>query len=227
VFKRFFKGKGSDSPRPTYLENQEPNIPWLVSLKLNRFLTIIVVVQSFVIVGMATSYVFLFPLKEKIPIIVEFSNGTNNFAIVQKGNEEIRSNANLIEMLLTRYVTDRETVDKITEEPIRYPRVMAMSSPTLGADFRRTYGDKTMGLYFKEGFKRSIRVTRSSSLAPGVFQLEFVATDTLDGRGGENKSEWVATMDYGFSDQLVKYDERLLNPVGMFISEYTLSRRSK
>ena len=137
MFKKLFNRKGGDSPRPTYLDNHEPNLPWLVSLKLSRFLTIIVIVQSVVIVGMATSYAFLFPLKEKIPIIVEFSKGTTNFTIVQKGNDEIRSNANLIEMLLNRYVTDREAVDKITEEPIRYPRVMAMSSAGLGADFRR------------------------------------------------------------------------------------------
>lgn len=215
--------KGKQASR----DNPEPNIPWLTSLKMNRYLTILLVVQSVVILGMATSYVFLFPLKEKIPIIVEFSNGTNNFTIVQKGNEEIRSNANLNEMLLRRYITDRETVDKITEEPIRYPRVMAMSSSTVGADFRRVYGDKNIGLYFKEGFKRAIRITRSSSLAPGVFQIEFIATDTLDGRRGETLSEWVATMAYGYADQLVKFDDRLLNPVGLFISEYTLSRRVK
>lgn len=204
-----------------------PSMPWLQAVKTSRILLGVVITLSLVIVAQGVSMSYLFPLKEKIPVFVEFQTGGNNFVVVEAASKNVRANQALLAMFVRLYVTSRERIDKQTETEIRYPRVVAMSSPKVSKNFKDIYGNKSTGLFFQEGFKRDVVITRDSSLANGIHQVEFKTIDTIEGRKGETIGEWVATVSYDFADQLVSYDERLMNPMGLFVTGYTLSKRRK
>ena len=203
---------------------KSPASPWLYANRNNRRLTLITITFAVVIVAQAVALVSLFPLKKVVPVYVEFKDGGSNFVVVQRAEGEISANQNLISMFLRSYVVSRETVDKITEKN-RYQYVMSLSGEKVASNFRRLYGDKSTGLYFQDGLKRAVHVVRDNPLGRGIHQVEIETVDTNDAKAGETRADWIVTIQYAFNDQRAKFDERLQNPMGIFIEEYSLTKR--
>lgn len=220
---RLFKGRKADG---------EPSAPWATALNLVKLLSVLLCVSIIGNVAQAIALTALFPLKEKVPVIVAFREPSQNFVVIEKAEGKIRSNPRLLSMFLRRYIVDRETVDKQTETEIRYPRVMAMSDGLVKQDFKTTHGPPN-GLFYRDGFKRYVRIIRDSPLAAGIHQVEFETRDTIDSKPGELqgaepvKTEWVATITYDYRDQAVKADEAAtdFNPMGLFIIKYSIAKR--
>jgi type IV secretory pathway component VirB8 len=107
-----------------------------------------------------------------------------------------------------------------------------MSDGGVFQSFKAAYGPPH-GLYYKEGLKRQVKITRDSALSDGIHQIEFETRDFIEGRPGDMqgaepvKTEWVATITYAFSDKQVRANEAALdfNPMGLVITEYTIARR--
>lgn len=183
----------------------------------------------------------------KEPIYVEFRSGSNNFVMVARAGEKVRENNVLVEASIRRYLVDRERVDKVTEE-LRYRRVMAMSDDRVGEAFRTKYGADNSP-FKTRGQKRNIEIMRAEKLVPGIFQVEYTVEDTFGESqrsftgnkeeptgdvkhsrfrdANRTKAEWVATIAYVFREQSVTYDEMLMNPLGLFITNFSLTRRKK
>jgi len=202
----------------------EVTAPYMQSIRNNKILAICFVASIILNILLVISFMFLLPMKEKVPYIIEFSSGTNNFVTVQKAGGVITNEKALISMFMRMYVTSREKIDHATESEIRYPRVMSMSSQEVRTKFQRIYGDKTNGLYFKKGLERKIQIIRDSYLAKGLHQVEFETIDSYDFKKDE-KQYWIATLQYTFVDRKVSYDERLLNPLGFLVLKYSITRR--
>lgn len=171
--------------------------------------------------------VSMFPLKEIVPYIVEFKNADTNVVTIERADQGVRGNAKLLSTLMRGYVSDRESVDKITEKGIRYPRVRHMSTDNVWNAFLSLYGNKDVGPLFKDGLKRYIRFTSDSALAEGIHQVEFQRIDTLDGQQGEAVSKWIATIRYTFVERKVTEAEALMNPTGLVVTEYTIKARQE
>lgn len=202
-----------------------PDASFQQALRNNRLLTHLLLGQAGVIIVLVIAIVSLLPLKSKEFVLYEFSNGGNNFVKITKAGEEIRSRPLLIAHFLRAYVQAREPINKV-DEAERYAAVVrAMSSDKIFSAFRAAYGNKSSPLY-KDGFKRSIEIVRDSAIDAGIHQIEFKTKDSTDGVKGENVQEWVANIAYTFDAQAVSFDDRHFNPIGMIITEYTLSSRS-
>lgn len=198
------------------------SLPYRKVQMLNNTLIGLVVVLTLVIGCLAVAIYGVLPLKEVRYEFFEFDNATQNFVKLEHANARVQSNAALASMFLRRYVKDREVIDKVTERE-RYKRVHFMSSDDVWKAFKDTYG-KQDGLVQKPGFKRDIEILREQPLAAGVFQVEFRTTDYLEGKSEADRNYWVATMNFDFRDQKVSYEDRLLNPMGLFISNYSIAR---
>ena len=214
-------------------DDQQPSAPWATSTKLARMMGVVVIIEAIAIVALVVVIAFMVPLKEKIPIFYEFKEPGQNFVRIDKAGKDLTTNGQLIRMFLRRYVMDRETVDKQTETSIRYPRVFAMSSNAVATNFKKVYGNPETGLFFKKGFKRSVHIQRDSYLDTGLHQIEFETVDTLEGKPGQahnqmvKKTEWVSIITYDFLEQDVNFEDSLLNPLGLGIVEYTITKRRK
>jgi len=201
-------------------------LPWVQAVTTNKVLAVLLVLSMVGNICMAFGFSYLFPLKTIEPVIVEFSSSRNNFVTVASGRQNLTSNFMLIRHFLRQYVVQREKIDKITEEQ-RYQVVYAMSGDEVSQSFRAVYGDPEKGLFFIDKFKRDITITRDDPLAKGIHQVEFITTDTYDDERGTEESEWVATISYKFVDQMVTYSEADFNPLGLIVTEYSLSKRKR
>ncbi len=198
--------------------------PWMYALKLCKMLSFFLFLSILANIVMAYGYSYLFPLKEKIPVVVEFSTSDNNFVVVQSGKENITSNFLLVRMFLKEYVVNREKVDKITEDQ-RYLKIYTMSAGRVFDDFKKVYGNPETGLFYVDKFKRSIMIISDSRIARDIHQIEFNTIDKYDDERKATVSEWVTTLRYKFVKQKVSYEKAELNPLGLLITEYSTTKR--
>lgn len=192
-----------------------------ISVSINK-------VQGLVIVVLAIALATLFPLKEKVPVYVEFQNGRQHFLVIARGQSEINESQAVLDREIQTYINARESVDKVTEKE-RYDLVYRQSSEEVWKPFWAIVSNKNVSLFYKKNKKRSINITRYGNLTDGVYQVEYETIDKTEGSEEEDKiKEWVATMSYTFNNQLVSYEDKHINPLGLQITEYTVaSRRTK
>jgi len=214
------------------MPEQAPLAAYKQTLVINERLFKIIIGLIVLLIAAIIPYYFLFPLKETNIEFVEFKSGTNNFVTVAKAGREFTNKQLLISMFLRRYVVDREVVDKTTES-IRYARVLAFSGDRVATNFQRTHGGKG-ALVFRDNFKRMITIKRDGALDYGLHQIEFITEDTEDDKQDltdiEKKpvtQEWTVSIEYKFEAQNVSYNKANLNPLGLKIVQYSLSRREK
>lgn len=204
-----------------------PRVPFLRLVSMNRVLGWICFALLGTIIALVIGILSLFPLKEKELVIVQLDPANNSRYILAKADEAIQSNAALISSMIRIYVNDRETVDKISEGE-RYARVQAMSTDTVFKAFESYYANKDVSPLFQEGLKRAIQITNDRSLADGIHQVEFTRIDTQErGLSPTVATKWVAMMKYGFADRKGTIEDKLLNPLGIFIVEYSLTKRQE
>ncbi len=202
-----------------------PDASYLQALKNNRLLTHVVLGLLALAGLLAVAVVSLFPLKTKEFVVYEFVTGGNNFVRIHRADGELKARPLLLGHFLRYYVQNREPINKV-DEADRYQRVKAMSSEKVFSIFRTNYGGKESPLR-REGFKRTIVITRDVPVDQGIHQVEFKTVDTTDGSAGERVAEWVANIQYSFESREASYDERYFNPLGLVVMEYTLSVRSQ
>jgi len=204
-----------------------PRVPFLRLISMNRVLGWITFGLIGAIIALVIGILSLFPLKEKELVIVQLDPANNSRYILAKANEALQSNEALISSMIRTYVNDRETVDKITEAD-RYARVQAMSKDTVFRAFETVYANKDISPLFQEGLKRSIQITNDRALAEGIHQVEFTRVDTHERTPSPQvATKWVAMLKYGFADRKGTIEDKLLNPLGLFVVEYSLTKRQE
>ncbi|PCH54387.1 MAG: hypothetical protein COC22_00200 [Flavobacteriaceae bacterium] len=216
------------------------------AIKGNILLSRIIVFLAIALVGQGI-YHDQNPIIKEHPVFIEFQSSSNNFVKIAEAGETLQANRALVDASIRRYLVDRERVDKTTEE-MRYQRVMAMSSDKVSEEFRIKYGADDAP-YKSRGQKREIEIVRSDELVRGIYQIEYKVTDTFGETqrsftgdeeiasgdlkrhpvNDKNKqvAEWVATIGYDFKKQLITYDKHLMNPLGLFVENFSLSRRKE
>lgn len=192
------------------------------AIRNNKILTLVVVLLTVLSVVLSGFVISLFPLKTTETIFYSFDRPGDNFVRIDKVNGSLAGNQLLVSSMLRRYVKDRETIDRVTEIE-RYPNIMSMSSNRIGNKFREEYGGDKSPLQ-QEEFKRQIRVVRDSYIDRGIHQVEFVTEDFRAGRLVAS-STWVASLAYEFDQSVVAYEARYINPIGIFVTEYSLAER--
>lgn len=199
-------------------------IPWIQAAKLVKILTILLVCSMVVNIGLGGALTTLFPLKTTETVFVQVKNEGENFIILHKANEAIQNSMPLVGMFMRIYVNGREKVDKTTEK-IRYPQIKAMSNHEVGNNFEKMVMDKKVSPFLRPFLKRDIQIVRDVALAKGIHQVIFDRIDTYDDKPSRKpkKTRWAATIHYNFQDQKVAFNQTHLNPVGLFVQEYTLT----
>lgn len=216
-------------------------------LRLFRTVVIALIVLA---LGLAAGYPIILPLKEYIPVYVEFSTSGNNFVTIKSAGQNVTERELLRDITLRSYVVMREGVDQVTEVN-RYECVMSMSNSKVRNEFRKRYVDKpesrgdAMPLARVPGFKREIHIHHDLPIearkSKGKHQVEFYTIDSMDGVqedgvSPENKTEpetksWVALIQYRYTNRKISIeklkkavgeDGAVCNPVGIEIVDYTL-----
>ena len=157
----FFKEKKTD-----------PNYLFLLERNLKAYMLYIILILALISTLLALALVFLMPLKETKPYLVFFSNGENNFVKVTEANYPIRSDEALMKNILSGYVLNRETINRINDEE-RYEITRIQSDINVWKAFQNLVTEKN-SIYTTKNLYRNIRILNVTLLSKNVATIDFV-----------------------------------------------------
>ncbi|VEG82403.1 type IV secretion system protein [Wolinella succinogenes] len=187
------------------------------------YLLLACIAELLVIVVLITAIITLFPLKEKEPYLVHFSNAEQNFVTLERAGAELRSDKAVLTALMATYVRNREMIDRMTEKE-RFEEVRLQSSAKVWRSFE-TLVNTENSIYAQKKLKREIRLVNISFLRVGISTVDFIAK-TTNGENGSTISEerYRAVLSYGFADTKLRFDEKNMNPTGFLVNDYGVTQ---
>ena len=211
------------------VEHKSDSLPTQKALQnLPIILVRVIFIMGAVIITLLVVIALLFPLKEKIPYLVEFKTSQDNYVTVRKANKETRSDKAIIHREIKGYVKARETIDQV-DELRRYTKIVRLkSSPRVYETFLNSYQGKKE-LWEIEGFVRSSKIENVSDVVFSpqeneyITIVEFSITDSYRDGTTTKSHFYKATMRYGFSDQKISQEDLTLNPMGLNVVDYVVS----
>lgn len=178
----------------------------------------------------------LWPLKEKHYVFLKFSDKREQVVTVLPMYEESEGMELHQEGIVREYVNKRESIDLHTDGD-RWASLYLFHDEEIETDFSdfvRADNPKSPLHQFREqNMMRKIIILSSRNLAPtapDVYQVEWVAEDcsTLhdDNYKVLSRQEYVSTITIELQEQNKTLDDRLINPFGVTVINYTVAKKN-
>lgn len=173
---------------------------------------------------------YLLPLKEIRPYLVTTHSRSDQVIEIEPLHLSKKATTMLMDTLVRQYVMMREPID-FQSEPDRWDKVLKFSSDTLAKAFYELYKQENPQSPFikfkKEDVTRSVIILSSTCLAPSAPDVWQVEWESIDKRGEEEigRNRWVSTLTVHLSKRELSHDEQYINPVGMEVQAYVVSRK--
>ena len=207
----FFKEKKTD-----------PNYLFLLERNLKAYMLYIILILALISTLLALALVFLMPLKETKPYLVFFSNGENNFVKVTEANYPIRSDEALMKNILSGYVLNRETINRINDEE-RYEITRIQSDINVWKAFQNLVTEKN-SIYTTKNLYRNIRILNVTLLSKNVATIDFVIEQTNKTRTETQFFNYRASLEFDFAPKEDNtYNTTSKNPTGFVVKNYALN----
>lgn len=195
-------------------------------LKLeNNFLRWLIrfnVIQFFVIIVLIISIISLFPLKEKVPFLVHYSNAEMNFVSVKKADSTMTEDKVIRLSLVMGYVLNRETKNNI-DDKLRHEIVRLQSSLKVWKNFETIVKDKD-SFYLKQHYTRKINLLNFNIVPEtNIAQIDFLAV-VKDKEHIKDKSNFRAVLEFAFEDKKLKFEDMPKNPTTFKVINYQISK---
>lgn len=206
------------------LEKVRENLSvYILEKKISNILFWINIVQFIIILVLIVGIFSLFPLKERVPFFVKFSNADQNFVTIHKANNDIKTDQSIKLGLVSSYVEMRETKNNIDDQK-RYETIRTQSVSNVWRDFETIFKQKN-GIYQKnEEYTREIQIINVSFMGDQIAQVDFQARVKREGRTLD-VSNFRAVLYFKFSDKItIKFNEITSNPIGFQVVNYALSK---
>ena len=166
------------------------------------------------------------PLYRIEPFLLTFQNKEDqvyNIQLVQ-GLEDEKA---ITEVFVREYVLLRSSFDRdIPEMESRWMPggpVQEMSSQTVYEDFIRNTANRALELIRTRNLQRTVRILTVNELGRGLWQVEYETQDMYPDSAVPDVNYWTANMRITYRPKTVKYDERLKNPIGFTVVQYSLT----
>ncbi|EFR45906.1 VirB8 protein [Helicobacter cinaedi CCUG 18818 = ATCC BAA-847] len=182
-------------------------------INLNKLLIAIVVIELILIIT-------LFPLKEKEPYLVGFSNATQNFVHIEKANETITANEALIRNLLGSYIINRETINHFDDEE-RYEVIRMQSTGKVWKVFENIVAQEN-SVYGNSHLTREVKIVNIAKWKNGYANAE-VAITLLSQGIIQSQKRYKITIMYKFNTIDIDFDSLPKNPTGFEVQEYAVT----
>jgi type IV secretion system protein VirB8 len=188
------------------------------------------ILQGLMNIAMVCFVMSLFPLKEIQPMLLSFTDHQNQVVRIQPFARSIEGRKLMTEKLVMRYVELREAIDGITDNQ-RTKEIHMYSDPPLYEAFRnlvKSDNPKSPVVeFYKKNMTRSVHVKRCLCLepdAPNTYRIEWESIDYLHNQEVERK-QWITTLTVKFEARDVKYEDQYMNPLGLTVTNYTISKK--
>lgn len=195
---------------------------WLFKLEINirKIMFSMVCVLSVMVIAQFIIIILLFPLKQKEPYLVFFSNADQNFVKVEKANSNYKTQKALVYSLVAAYVQKRETINRI-DDVIRYEDIRLQSSSEVWDGLENLVTQKG-SVYQNESIKRNIEIINVSLVVNNIAQIDFVVKTYYSNRLESTKRRR-ATLAYVFDDQEITFNNIPKNPTGFKVIGYEIT----
>ena len=181
---------------------------------------------SLIAVAEALALASLVPLKSTsvVPVLVDRQTGFVE-VLNKDGSQALRANTALTRSMLAQYVAAREGFD-ITTLSADYHRVMLWSGGQARGEYAAVMPAQNpqspLHLYPRSALV-AVTIESVSDLGPRTALVRFTTTRTDEGAAGGSPSHYAAVISYQFSDQPLRAEDRLVNPLGFQVTRYRRS----
>ena len=172
---------------------------------------------------LAIALIVLMPLKSVQTVTLTVDKQTGFVQVVDPINpERITPDSALTRSFLTQYVTAREgfDVDSVQND---YRRVALWSADTARSTYVASQQagnpESPLSRYPRSTIVET-RVKSISSLGPNVAMVRFETRRRDQGGQMQSPAYWVAVMNYRFTGEPMRMEDRLVNPLGFQVTRY-------
>ncbi len=166
------------------------------------------------------------PLYRIEPFLLTFQNKEEQVYNIQqvKNMEDEKS---ITEVFVREYVLLRSTFDRdIPEMEARWMPgglVQEMSSQAVYDDFLKNTAQRALELIRTRNLQRTVRILTVNELGRGLWQVEYETQDMYPDSPRPDVNYWTASMRIAYRAKTVRYGERLKNPIGFTVVQYSLT----
>lgn len=189
-------------------------------------------IMSFLVFALLISNISLaivvclaYPLKTLEPMIIQAKGKDDVYITVTPVNPSVKGYDVLLETLVNRYVTLRESIDLIMDIE-RWCEVRALSKPDVWKPFYDTIvGNKeSYQKRLNDTVTRHVTLRNISRLDKDLFQVEWESTDKHL-HDVIQRNIWVSILRFTIESQNVKEGDRFSNPLGFVVTAYSVTRK--
>lgn len=182
-------------------------------MNLNKLLIAIIIILIILIIS-------LFPLKEKEPYLVGFSNATQNFVHIERANETIQANEALVRNLIGSYIINRETINQFDDQE-RYETIRMQSNFRTWQIFQNIVAQEE-SIYGNSNITREVKIVNIAKFKKGYANAEIGVTLRQAGKIQAQK-RYRVTLTYKFNDLEIDYESLPKNPTGFEVQDYAIT----
>lgn len=162
----------------------------------------------------------LFPLKEKEPYLVNFTNDTQSFAIIQKADQSITANEALNRQLLGAYILNRETINRIDDKQ-RSDTIKEQSSPEVWNVFERIVAQED-SIYSNKNLTRVVKIINIAIIKKSYANAD-VSISLYAGGVLKSEKRYRIVISYKFKTIAIDYNSLPKNPTGFTVTGYAIT----
>ncbi|PAF53024.1 hypothetical protein BKH42_08190 [Helicobacter sp. 13S00482-2] len=162
----------------------------------------------------------LFPLKEKEPYLVTFTNDTQSFAIIQKADQSITANEALNRQLLGAYILNRESINRIDDKQ-RSEMIREQSSSEVWNVFERIIAQED-SIYNNKNLTRVIKIVNIALIKKGYANAD-VSISLFANGVLKSEKRYRIIISYKFKTIEINYNSLPKNPTGFTVTGYSIT----
>ena len=200
---------------------KDPHFIYKLERNIKAYMLYSIIILAFIIVLLALAISFLTPLKETKPYLVMFSNAESNFVKIAEANLDIRSDIGLLKNILSGYVQNRESINRI-DDIQRYELIRVQSDRSVWEAFQNLVKSKN-SVYTTSNLYRAVKIINVAILSKNVATVDFTIEQSNKQRTELRWFNYRATLNYDFVPNEDTYSSNLSNPTGFVVKEYALS----
>ncbi len=167
------------------------------------------------------------PLYRVEPYLLTFQNRAEQVYNIQPIKEGLRNQKAITEVFVREYVLTRSSFDReIPEMEARWMPggpIQEMSAPDVYQDFLNNTAKKALNVIRARGLTRDVKILSVNELTNGIWQVEYETSDMYPESDKPDVNYWTASLNVGFRKKMVKYGDRLKNPIGFTVTRYALT----
>lgn len=170
------------------------------------------------------------PLYRVEPFLLTFQNKEEQIYNLKPLDRSFADSKAVTEVFVRQYVLMRSSFGRdIADVEARWlpgGSIQEMSSPSVYDDFLKNTANRALDVMRKRHLAREVRILTVNELGSNIWQVEYETRDMYPDSRTPEINYWTASLKVTYRHKTVKYKERLKNPVGFTVINYSLSRNT-